>query len=726
MESASCTSFRVTHKLISEAVRHGWVLLLATAFLATILHAQQSASITSTPQPVSGAAIFDAAGNLYYFGGSGPVTKGAAQTQNGGGTCFPGSPGGPFSAPQPCPDAWVAKVDTSGSLVFGTYLGGPTTDQANAVAVDGDGNVFFTGVTGGSFPTTANAAISASTTAKTFAAKLSADGSRILYSTYLPDTAATAMAIAIDTQDNAYIAGKSSTGHAYVVKLSADGSTVLYNASLAGTNQDAADAVIVDPGGNVIVAGHTSSRDFPTSPGVMQSQLAGVQNVFVARLNASGGVVFSTYLGGSGTDAPTVVRADSTGNIYVAGQTSSLDFPTTAGSFQPSPVVPMWNNGGPGGFVAKIAPDGSALAWSSYVMSADFGLQRGVAQLVVTASGDAYVAGQTGAGFPVTASAPQSCFGGPIGTANVFVAHLDAHGALLDATYIGDNTNFAWGIALAADGSVLLVWHSGGNNVKSQIQFGGAGSSAPPCLSPNILNAATMSGGSAVAPGELITLTGFAIGPETGAVYQPDAQGQVPRQLAGVQVLFNGQPAPVLYAQSRQINAMVPVELTGQTQTNITVTYNRTTFGPISASVVAFGAQGIFRLHPGASSQAAAMNQDGTLNGPSNPAAQGSEVAVWGTGFGITDPPCSTGGLNAPGPVNLAAGLSAELFDGRVVPALYAGGAPTLLCGVEQINFLVPAYAPPGAYQFVPWSVMALNGGQATAQGIVGVTIFVK
>lgn len=724
MESAPSTSFRVTHSLISEAVRHGRILLLAMAFLATILRAQQAASITTIPQPVSGPAIFDAAGNLYYFGGSGPVTAGAAQTQNGGGMCFVGGPGGPIF-PEPCPDAYVAKVDTSGNLVFGTYLGGPTADQANAVAVDGAGNVFFTGSTGGSFPTTSNAAIATSTTAKTFAAKLSADGSHILYSTYLPDTAATATAIAIDAQDNAYVVGKSSTGHAYVVKLSADGSIFLYNVSLAGTHQDAADAILLDAGGNVVVAGHTSSPDFPISPGMVQSRLAGEQNVFVAKLNSSGSSVFSTYLGGSGTDTPTAVRTDSAGNIYVAGQTSSLNFPTTAGSFQPIPVVPLWNNGGPGGFIAKITADGSVLAWSSYVMSMDSTSQRGVAQLAVNPSGDAYLAGLTGAGFPVTTSAPQICFGGPIGNANVFLAHLDAHGVLLDATYIGQNTNFAWGLSLADNGSVLLVWHSSGNNVKSQIRFGGPGWSAPPCLSASVLNSATLSGWSVVAPGELITLTGFAIGPDVGAVYQPDTQGQVPRELASVQVLFNGQPAPVLYAQSRQINALVPIELSGQTQTSITVAYNHATFGPISASVAPFGAQGIFRLQPGASSQAAAINQDGTVNGPSNPATRGSAVAVWGTGFGVTDPPCATGSLNAPGPVNLAAGLSAELFDGRVVPALYAGSAPALLCGVEQINFLVPTYATPGVYQFFPWSV-GLNSGPAGSEGTIGVTIFVK
>jgi uncharacterized protein (TIGR03437 family) len=232
-------------------------------------------------------------------------------------------------------------------------------------------------------------------------------------------------------------------------------------------------------------------------------------------------------------------------------------------------------------------------------------------------------------------------------------------------------------------------------------------------------------------PGELITLTGVGIGPDTGVGYQPNAQGQIPRQLAGVQVLFDGRPAPVLYVQSRQINALAPVELSGQTQTNITVIYNQATVGSIAAEVVADGRPGIFRLQPGVSSQAAAVNQDGTVNGPSNPAARGSVVSVWGTGFGPTDPPCATGGLNPPGPVKLAAGFSVDIVDGSpsggpVAPALYAGSAPTLPCGVVQINLLVPTDAEPGGYQFFPQSVIARGGGTETIGATIGATISVK
>ena len=350
------------------------------------------------------------------------MTPNAVQTQNGGGTCVTSN--GFFDFAGPCSDAYAAKVDPKGNLVFGTWLGGPTADQTTALAVDAAGNVFITGTTGGSFPTTANAAIAASTTAKAFAAEISSDGTRLLYSTYLPDNAAAPAGIALDGQDDAYIAGTSATGHAFIVKLSPDGSKILYNVALGGSGQDGANALVSDTAGNIAVAGQTSSPDFPVTD---RTSLKGAQNLFIARFDPTGRVVFNTVIGGSGTDTPTALRTDAAGNIYVAGETSSLDFPTTAGSFEPTPFVPLWNNSSAAGFVASLRADGSALNWSSYVMSTERVLlfdppgqyqTNGVANLAVTSSGETYIAGLTGAGFPVTASAPQPCSAVPCTTSS--------------------------------------------------------------------------------------------------------------------------------------------------------------------------------------------------------------------------------------------------------------------------------------------------------------------
>lgn len=254
----------VPDQLSVEAVR----LIAALLALAAALPAQPTpASITTINQPTSGAAVFDGSGNVYYL--NGPVTPGAAQTQGGGLCTAEVFPIGPQLLP--CSNDQIVKVDPAGNVVYGTYVGGPTATYVTGIVVDAAGNVFVTGPTGGSLPTTSGAAIPASTTAKAFAARLSADGSSFLYSTYLPDSAATATAIAIDSQDNAYITGKSATGAPYAIKLSPDGSSILYNISLTSTGSNTGSgtglAIAIDPTDNAIVAGSTSAPGFPSPPG---------------------------------------------------------------------------------------------------------------------------------------------------------------------------------------------------------------------------------------------------------------------------------------------------------------------------------------------------------------------------------------------------------------------------------------------------------------------------
>jgi uncharacterized protein (TIGR03437 family) len=214
----------------------------------------------------------------------------------------------------------------------------------------------------------------------------------------------------------------------------------------------------------------------------------------------------------------------------------------------------------------------------------------------------------------------------------------------------------------------------------------------------------------------LITLTGFGIGPDIGVAYQPDAQGNVPTQLTGVQVLFDGAPVPILYAQSRQINAIAPAGLTVNGTTQVMVTYNNQQFGPAVAKTI-FGSPGIFRLQIGQSAQAAAINPDGTLNGPTNPAPRGSVVALWGTGYGQTSPPCPIGGLNLSYAAPLSPGTSAfmsSLTGAKPAPVQYAGSSPSLVCGVERINFQVPVDAAPGTFSFLLW-IQLVDGNTTTS-----------
>jgi uncharacterized protein (TIGR03437 family) len=659
-----------------------------------------------------GPSAVDVAGNIYSTTSVMPpatTTPGAAQTQPGGGTCSLIVP--PAGYPAPCYQAYIAKSDGSGNTVFATYLGGASNSNGEAIAVDTLGNIYVAGTTGSSFPTTAHAAIPASNSNATFAAKLSADGSKFLYVTLLPSSMATVNGIAVDAQGNAYIAGATSTDygiamHASVVKLSADGSTVVYTKVLAGSDQDSASSVAADAAGNAYVTGLTSSPDFPVTAGVVQAQLAGVQNAFVTKLDPSGNIAFSTYLGGSGKDSGAAVEVDGSGNVYVAGPTTSLNFPTTAGSVEPIALIPAWSTT-PQGFVAKVTPRGNGLGYSTYFASP--------IMLALGSSGDLYIAGGDGPDdLPVTPSAPLPCVPGSYDLAGgPFVAHLDGNGTVLDATNL--NLFGLLGFGVTDSGLPIIVAAEG----VAQITFGGPGWTAGPCMTLSALSAATLSP-TWMVPGEFLTFLGVGIGPETGVSAGASAQG-TPTSLGGVQVLFDGTPGPVLYAQSGQVNAQAPFELSGQTSTTITLTYGGNTFGPVTVPFQ-FAQPALFRLQVGITAQAVAENQDGSLNGPSNPAAPGSIVTLWGTGFPPLESPCATGGLNADGPVDLAAGYSVNMVGGGTVA--YAGGAPTLACGVVQINMQIPAGAASGPLLLTPQ--VCTNGGLTCTSQETGSIVYVK
>lgn len=687
------------------------IRIFAVCFVAASVAAQPNpGSISTNSLPLSPATVIDAAGNVYATYGTNSaagVTPGAAQTQPGGGLCPFVSPRAPLG---PCTDVFIVKSDASGKKVYATLLGGPTNEYGAALTVDVAGNVYVIGPTGGSFPTTPNAAIPASTTSKMFAAKLNVDGSAFIYSTYLPDIIVTLSAIAVDAQGNAYVVGQTATNHACVVKLNADGSSVVYARVLAGANQESATAVVADAAGNAFVTGSTNSPDFPVSAGVVQSKLAGAQNAYLTKLDPSGNIVLSTFLGGSGMDKGSAVLLDADGNIYIAGADGSMDFPTTAGSFQPAPLVPAYSST-PGGFIAKLAPDFSSLVFSSYLWA------LGNPIMTLGPSGGVYLGVFAGPGFPMTKSAPMQCVPGIYDdSGGVVVAHLDPNGKLLDSTYV--NEGFAYGLTVASDGAVLLT----GERL-SRIRFGDPGWIASPCMTLTIFNSATLGQGEVV-PGEFITLFGFGIGPENGVGAQRGAEG-IPTKLGGVRVLFDGTPAPVLYAQSGQVNAQAPFELSGQSKTSVTLEYGGTTFGPVNVSV-RFGDPGLFRLQPDVSAQAYALNEDRTINGPSNPAIRGSVVTLWGNGFGSTSPGCATGGLNATDRVNLAPELSVVIWGGGAVK--YSGGAPGLACGVVQIDVQVPLDAAPGARMLQPELVMTRPNGVMTFadSSVSGTIIYVK
>jgi uncharacterized protein (TIGR03437 family) len=196
-----------------------------------------------------------------------------------------------------------------------------------------------------------------------------------------------------------------------------------------------------------------------------------------------------------------------------------------------------------------------------------------------------------------------------------------------------------------------------------------------------------------------VTIRGAGIGPVIVVSGAAGPDGIFPTQLAGVQVSFDGIPAPLLYVQEQQINTVVPWQVSEDYNslfeggTHVSVQIGGVATNTLTNQVTT-AAPGIFVAS--AANQTAVLNQDGTLNSPSNPAAPGSIIAIYGTGGGPTSPPGQTGAISPLIPASLTQPVAVQI-GGQNVKVIYAGAAPGLISGAIQINVLLPDTLPPGA-----------------------------
>ena len=246
-------------------------------------------------------------------------------------------------------DCFVFKLSSDGdTLLYSTYVGGSDNDFGKGIAVDSAGNAYVTGMTGSTLFPTVNAYDSTFNGRyyDCFVFKLSSAGNTLLYSTYVGGSSDEfAYGIAVDSTGNAYVTGDTvsadfPTVNAYdnlahvtsldcfVFKLSSAGDTLLYSTFVGGRGSDEARGIAVDSAGCTYVAGYTDSVDFPTV-NATDSTLSGSSDCFVFKLSYAGDtLLYSTYVGGSGRDSGNGITVDSTGSAYVTGDTWSADFPT--------------------------------------------------------------------------------------------------------------------------------------------------------------------------------------------------------------------------------------------------------------------------------------------------------------------------------------------------------------------------------------------------------------
>lgn len=356
-------------------------------------------------------------------------------------------------------------------LSYATYLGGSSHDAPGAIAVDGLGDVYLTGWTqSADFPTT-NALGATLQDTDAFVVKLKSDGSGFDYATYFGGSSGDFGAgIAVDGDGNVYIAGYTWGGadfpltnayqsnhaggqDAFVARLSPDGSSLLYSTLLGGTGNDQARDIAVDLPGRAHITGMTSSGDFPVSADGVQTNLAGVWDVFVAKLGAGGSnLIYSTYLGGGGDEFSYLgpnLELDASGLALVAGYTSSTNFPTTTGAFQT-----QYGGGVSDLFVAKLTQNGTSLLYSTYLGGADGDASAGY--LAVDGEGCAYVA-------DVSASTNFPLIPSPVSHTARYPDLFTRQGTLYLTKLAPDGASLRFSIRLPGSGAGGLTLDGGGH-----------------------------------------------------------------------------------------------------------------------------------------------------------------------------------------------------------------------------------------------------------------------
>jgi len=400
----------------------------------------------------------DSSGNVYVAGNSNssnfPTTAGAYDTSYGSSY-----------------DIFISKFNSGlTSLLASTYLGGSNADYAFALAIDSSGNVYVAGYTlSSNFPTTAGAydtSFGGGTDA--FISKFNSGLTSLLASTYLGGNGDDyAYALKIDSSGNVYVAGSSysfpTTAGAYdtspggnldafISKLNSGLTSLLASTYLGGSGADYAFALAIDSSGNIYVTGQTDSSNFPTTAGAYDTSFGGGYDAFISKLNSGlTSLLASTYLGGNGNDYAYALAIDSSGNVYVAGNSNSSDFPTTAGAYKTSP------GGNTDAFISKFNSGLTSLLASTYLGGSNADTAYALA---IDSSGNVYVAGETASSnFPTTAGAYKTSYGG--GT-DAFISKLNSGlTSLLASTYLGGSSgDHAYALAINSSGNIYVAGYT--------------------------------------------------------------------------------------------------------------------------------------------------------------------------------------------------------------------------------------------------------------------------
>ena len=688
-----------------------------------------------------------------YYGGSQYNDAARVSPDNFGGVYLVGTTNSPdfplTNSPQSLrgsADAFAARFAPDGqSVIYSIVFGGAAITSAHAAVVDANSSLYIGGSTNSpDLPLlnslqSRNLGLASASTG--FLAKIAPNGST-LYSTYFGGSRGDSIEdLALDAQNSIYAAGwtKSSNfpvlasirpytpggtdgADPFVARITPAGDQLLYSTLFGGSGDDYAYALAVASSGAVYVGGFTTSTDLPLK-NAYQPAFGGNTDMFIVRIAAdvsvsspplfsvSPAIVSFTTTVGVSQPAPQLVNiANSSGRTLTYGlSTSSLDNgswlsakPSSDSSFAVAVNSGALRPGRFGGTVRVSPSDGSTpldlpvsltlLSPAPVITSAD------PAALPIT-TGDVLVS-IYGSGFDSSAVASVSLFNSmsyPLATTFVTSNILRV---IVPNALLGQSVSF--GVTVANSGSavsnpITLAIGRGGPQITTQSVYGASGLAQ------------------AVAPGETITIYGANIGPSAPTIFTLDAAGRVDTRLSGTRVLFDKVAAPVLFASSGQVSAVVPFGLAESSTTVLRVEYQGVATSPILLNV-APAVPGIFTADVLGTGQGSIINSDGTRNAAASPAAPDSVIAIYASGGGLFSAPVDDGAVITDA-VGLALPVSVTI-DGAPAEVLYAGAAPGLVAGVLQINVRIPANTRTGSLEVL------LHVGDASSQ--VGATVAVQ
>jgi uncharacterized protein (TIGR03437 family) len=645
---------------------------------------------------------------------------------------------------------FVVKWSPDGSrLLYSTFFGGSFSDSITGIAVDAQGEAVIAGNTASSdFPVTKTiSAASPANFGSGFVAKLSADGSQAIYSTLMGASHGVRITgVAIDGAGAPYITGTTqspdfpttanapqpelptsscqriianplpptpNTGiYGFVSKLSADGGSLAYSTFLTGSCGSVGQGIAVDPAGEAVVVGSTTSPDFPVSANAYQSVFPGGDTAstaypnpidfgFVTKLSAPGDkMIASSLIGGGYYTEANALALDSSGDAYITGSTWGITPGATPGAYQTKviPACPIFSIGpsfGPSGgsdvFVLKLDPAFSSAQSLTYLGGAcdDSGNS-----IVLEPNGNVWVGGFPSQGFPLVM--PFETSGSFVSEFNpdlsqlLFSSNSDGGNLAVDpsgAIYVAGTTQFASGLQKSAG--------FGSGNTASLVKIDPE--NAPPVIINSIAQTSTAVGapfatGLQIAPGELIQITGAHLGPSETVMAKLDSTGRLPFQVGATSVSFDGYIAPLISVQDGLIVCFAPFEITRSTEVTVTVDGQKSNSVRIGVS-------------PAAPYILAIVNQDGSTNSADHPAPQGTVVTFYVTGLGLTSPLSQDGSVSVP-PLPVPVATVTAFIDGKQVRPQFVAAAYGLVAGITQVNVQVPV----ASYSSNPVTVSVNNG----------------